>query len=90
MDVEFDPQKAVANFRKHRVGFEEAATCFFDQLALSMEDPFSQDENRWILIGMSVKARYLTVVYTIRNKQLRIISARKATKREVKNYAQRV
>ena len=88
MEIEFDPQKAASNYRKHHVDFEEATTCFFDPLALSTEDPFSLDENRWVLIGISIRARHLTVVYTLRNNRIRMISARKSTRREIEHHAQ--
>lgn len=90
MEIEYDPTKEKRNLRKHRIGFEEAASCFQDDQALAMEDPFSENELRWALIGLSRRFRLLTVVYTLRNGRIRIISARKATKSEMEDYAQRV
>ena len=87
MEIEFDPRKAASNHRKHGIRFTEAATCFCDPLALCMEDPASESEHRWALIGLSKKQRYLTVVYTVRSGSIRIISARNATKREIEDYA---
>ena len=87
MEIEFDPRKAAANLRKHRVSFEEAATCLLDAHALVMEDDRSEGESRWILVGMSARARLLTVIYTLREDNPRLISARKATTKEANSYA---
>ncbi|MDM8558617.1 BrnT family toxin [Candidatus Parabeggiatoa sp. HSG14] len=87
MEIEFDPNKAASNLIKHGISFEESSTALLDPLALVQEDPDAEGENRWVLIGMSHQARLLTVVYTLRNECIRLISARKATKKEVKNYA---
>ena len=87
MNIEFDEAKARANLKKHGVSFEEAATALFDERALSMEDPYAREESRFLLLGMSDLARLLMVVYTVRHNRIRLISARKATNREVNHYA---
>jgi len=87
MEIEFDPNKASSNLLKHGISFEESLTALLDPLALVREDPDAEGENRWVLIGMSNQARLLTVVYTLRNERIRLISARKATKKEANNYA---
>jgi len=87
MEIEFDPNKAASNLIKHGISFEESSTALLDPLALVREDPDAEAENRWVLIGMSNQARLLTVIYTLRNECIRLISARKATKNEAKNYA---
>ncbi|RKZ53877.1 MAG: BrnT family toxin [Candidatus Parabeggiatoa sp. nov. 3] len=87
MEIEFDPNKASSNLIKHGISFEESSTALLDPLALVREDPDAEGENRWVLIGMSNQARLLTVVYTLRNERIRLISARKATKKEAKIYA---
>jgi len=89
MDVEYDLAKAEANLKKHGVSFEEAASCLLDSMALAQEDRYSEGENRWVLVGVSDKARLLTVVYTLRNEGqcIRLISARMATRRETDCYA---
>jgi len=88
MDVEWDAGKAAANFKKHGIRFEEAATSLLDPLALAQEDDISEGEARWVLVGMSTNARLLTVVYTLRDEnQIRLISARKATRKEAAYYA---
>lgn len=85
--IEYDPAKAEANLRKHGVSFWEAATCLDDPEALAMEDD-AEGESRWVLIGKSAIGRLLVVVYTLRGDNPRLISARRATSREAKNYAQ--
>jgi uncharacterized DUF497 family protein len=84
---EWDPVKAADNLRKHGVPFAEAASVFLDPSALTFSDPdHSSDEDREITIGMSEKQRVLFVAHTTRNGRLRIISARKATRQERKQY----
>ena len=88
MSIESDPKKAASNLKKHGVSFEEAATCLLDPLALVRDDPDAKDEQRLMLLGMSQAGRLLTVCYTLReNETIRLISARKATRKEVANYA---
>jgi hypothetical protein len=84
---EWDPNKATKNLRKHGVSFEEATTAFTDPLSITIHDPLHSDqEDRFILIGMSNKNRLLVIVHTDRQDRIRIISARKATKKERKQY----
>jgi uncharacterized DUF497 family protein len=90
VDIEYDPAKAASNLKKHGVLFEEAATALLDSMALAIEDPDAEGERRRVLIGMSDRARLLTVVYALRHNSIRLISARSSTKRETKTYAQRV
>lgn len=88
MEIEFDPAKADANFKKHGVSFDEAASVLLDPMALGFEDPDAESEARWVLVGMSGHARLLTVVYTLRDENcIRLISVRKATRKEVNQYA---
>ena len=88
MEIEWDAGKAAANFKKHGIRFEEAATSLLDPLALAQEDDTSEGETRWVLVGMSTNARLLTVVYTLRDEnRIRLISARKATRKEAAYYA---
>jgi uncharacterized protein len=89
MDLEFewDEDKAAANLRKHGVSFEEAATVFADPVAAVFDDEaHSADEHREIIIGYSVAGALLIVCFTERPPAIRIISARKATKRERKAH----
>jgi uncharacterized DUF497 family protein len=89
MKFDWDPKKAEFNLKKHKVSFEEATTVFFDDLAKITFDPdHSDDEHRQILIGHSHNRRLLFVIHvSIEEKNtIRIISARKATKRERKDF----
>jgi uncharacterized protein len=86
---EWDLRKAAANRRKHGVTFEEAQAVFADENAvLFIDDDHSQDEDRCILLGLSTKLRILIVCHCQRKSAqiIRIISARKATKRERSHY----
>lgn len=88
MEIEWDAGKADANRTKHRVEFEEAATSLLDPRALVFEERSAEGEARWVLVGLSSKPRLLTVVYTLRSEErIRLISARKATRKEAKSYA---
>jgi uncharacterized DUF497 family protein len=89
MQFEWDDAKAEANAGKHGVTFEEALTCFYDPEQVAFYDPdHSEDEDRELLIGHSSQGRLLLVSYTLRGKTVRLISARKTTRREAKIYAQ--
>ncbi len=84
---EWDEKKAKENLRKHKVSFEEAETVFDDPLSITVVDPdHSTEEERWIDIGTSKKKQILVVVYTEREKNIRIISVGKATRAERKKY----
>jgi uncharacterized DUF497 family protein len=87
---EWDPGKAEKNRRKHRVSFHEAATVFGDPLAVTFGDPdHSESEQRFITIGMSGADRVLLVAHADRGDKIRIISARKATQNERRNYEEK-
>lgn len=86
---EWDPGKAEANLRKHGVSFEDARSVFGDEYALLMDDPdHSDDEDRFILLGLSQSLRLLVVVHCYReaDRVIRIISARKADAEERSSY----
>jgi uncharacterized DUF497 family protein len=89
VQIIWDENKATSNLKKHRgVSFEEAATCLLDTMALVLEDPDAEGEQRFILIGMSSEVRLLSVCYALPDANtIRIMSARKPTKREGTNYA---
>ena len=85
----WDPYKSLSNQKKHSVSFEEAETIFFDEHALQFHNPdHSQDEDRFLMLGLSFKLRILLVCHCFRqdNSVIRIISARKATKKEAERY----
>ena len=90
MRFERDPAKAESNIAKHGVTFDEAATVFDDPYARVIDDPDrSLEEERFIILGMSMRARELVVSHCLRGsggEAIRIISARKATKRESAQY----
>jgi uncharacterized DUF497 family protein len=89
----WDAQKAISNYEKHGVSFEETATIFSDPEALDWEDTdHSQTEKRFKRLGMSIGKRILLVVYTVRRTKngketIRIISARQASRKERKAYS---
>ena len=86
-NFEWHEEKAKANLKKHRVGFDEATTVFSDPLSITIIDPeHSVDEQRYIDIGSSDKSRVLVVVYTEQGVNIRIISCRKATSSERRLY----
>ena len=86
---EWDPSKAAANLRKHRVSFEDAQSVFSDERAQLIDDPdHSEDEERFVLLGLSSTLRLLVVAHCYRSagNVIRIISARKATADEEHDY----
>lgn len=86
---EWDERKAAANIKKHGVSFEEAKSVFYDDRAKLIDDPdHSEEEDRFILLGLSSALRVLVVCHCCRNAEgvIRIISARKATTGETKSY----
>lgn len=89
---EWDPQKAARNRAKHGITFEEAVTVFSDEAGLLLEDPdHSLGEERFILLGLSVRLRVLVVVHSYRANDavIRLISARKASRLEQQIYIAR-
>ena len=87
MIYEWDPVKAAANVKKHRVRFEEGASVFLDPWAMTFPDPdHSDDEDREVTIGCSARRSVLFVAHTARAGRIRIISARRATRREQRQY----
>lgn len=91
-NYEWDPIKAHLNLKKHGVSFEQASTVFLDPLALSiLDEVHSENEERWILLGITEDSRLLIVIHTIieitaNNALIRIISARKVAPSERKQY----
>ena len=89
MHFTWDDNKSKSNIVKHKISFEEAKTVFDDDNARLISDPeHSKDEDRFILLGMSYKLKILTVVHCYKDddSNIRIISARKSTKKETKQY----
>ncbi len=92
MKFEWDPSKAASNIRKHGVSFEEAITVFKDPLAFIFDDTaHSEHEHREIIIGLSALRRMILVCFVERHEDtVRIISARPATRQEIKDYEENV
>jgi uncharacterized protein len=91
LEFEWDETKNRANQQKHGVSFEEAKTVFYDEHAREFHDPdHSGDEDRFIMLGMSFKARVLVVCHCYRAKDsvIRIISARRAVRKEQRAYGE--
>ncbi|MFS4460803.1 BrnT family toxin [Bdellovibrio sp. HCB2-146] len=87
MKFEWDEHKADINFKKHNVHFFEATSLWNDENSLEILDPDSpDDEDRWVRMGMSGAGNILVVVYAERILRIRIISARKASKKEEQYY----
>jgi uncharacterized DUF497 family protein len=86
---EWDAEKAAENLAKHGVSFDEASTVFGDPLAGTILDPQRSSEERFITIGCSTGQRLIVVAHTDRDDRVRIVSARRATRRERRGYESR-
>ena len=87
LNFEWDPHKAAKNLAKHGVSFQEAESVFGDALGRIATDPrHSIDEERYVLLGVSHRHRLLAVMFTDRGEVIRLISARRATPRERRDY----
>jgi len=86
-DLEFDPTKARANLRRHGVSFSHAEQALRDPNGVTIEDPDSEGEQRFVTLGMDALGRILVVIHTPRGNRIRIISARKASRGEMENYS---
>lgn len=89
LDFEWDPNKDASNREKHGISFVEASSAFFDPLSSTIPDTRnSEDEERYLLIGLTSSGRLVVVTHTDRGEALRLISARLATRRERRSYEQ--
>jgi uncharacterized protein len=86
MEIEWDPNKATSNLKKHGIRFSDAEMVLSDPNALSLEDEEAEGEQRFIAIGLDHLWRLLVVVYTYRGNNIRLISARPATGPERRKY----
>jgi uncharacterized protein len=86
MPLEHDPVKAATNLKRHGVSFADAEGALFDPLALTIEDIGAVSEPRFVTIGLGSTGELLVVVYTFRDDEPRLISARRATRTERKTY----
>jgi uncharacterized DUF497 family protein len=87
MAYQWNQDKAAANLRKHGIDFADAVSVFLDDLAITIPDE-RFDEERFVTIGIDAFGRVLVVVYTLRDDEIRLISARIATRREQQQYEQ--
>jgi uncharacterized DUF497 family protein len=85
VSFEWDRRKAAANLRKHGIDFADAVAVFEDESALTVEDD-ATNEQRFVTVGTDALFRVLVVVFTWREERIRVISARKATARERRQY----
>ena len=86
MEVDFDPDKARSNLKKHKVSFAHAEQVLRGPMALTIEDLDSEGEVRFVTLGMDALGRVLVVVHTPRGDRVRLISARKASAGEAEQY----
>lgn len=86
VDIEFDPAKAQSNLRKHKVSFAHAEQALRDPMALTMEDPDAEGEQRLVTLGMDALGCILVVIHAPRGSRTRLISARKASPGETEQY----
>jgi len=86
MGFELDPTKAAENLKKHKVSLPDAQGVFLDPFASHVEDPDSAGERRFLAVGMGSAGQVLVVCYTHRGEHIRAISARRASRKERKQY----
>ncbi len=86
MRVSWDPAKAETNFRKHKIRFSDAEAALFDPMALTIQDESVQSEQRFVSVGSDTMGRVVVIVYTYRGDDIRLISARRGTRKERKAY----
>lgn len=86
MEFQFDPAKAAGNLRKHGVSFADAEGVFMDPLALHRLDPDAEGEERYVALGAGSAGHLLVVIYTLRGEEIRLISARRASRAEIRAY----
>ncbi len=86
MEVEWNPAKAASNLQKHGIHFSDAEAVLFDPNAISFEDESAEREQRFVAVGLDHLGCVLVVIYTYRDNNIRLISARPATRRERHSY----
>jgi hypothetical protein len=89
MEYQWDPEKAASNLEKHGVDFADAVGVFEDEWALTVKDEVVEGEQRFATLGTDFLERVLVVVYTHRGGEIRLISARRATRKERRTYEQK-
>jgi uncharacterized protein len=86
MRFQYDPEKAAANLRKHGISFADAEGVLQDPLAVTVEDPDAEGERRFVAVGLGSAGELLVIVYSERGGEYRLISARRPTRKERKQY----
>lgn len=86
MRFQYDPAKAAENLKSHKVSFADAEGVLEDPLAITVEDPDAEGEKRFVTVGLGSAGELLVVVWTERDEDCRLISARRATRKERKQY----
>ena len=86
MQITWDPKKAEINVRKHKVRFSDAETVFYDPMALTIKEQTRSGEQRFVTVGADAIGRIIVIIYTYREDSIRLISARKATPSERRQY----
>ena len=89
MDYQWDPEKAASNVGKHGVDFADAVGVFEDEWALTIKEEYVEGEQRFATVGTDFLERVLVVVYTHRGAEIRLISARRAIRKERRTYEQK-
>lgn len=90
MGYQWDLAKAISNRQKHGVDFADAIGAFEDPYAITIDDPEAEGEQRFVTLGLDFSGRLVVVVYVYRGDAIRLISARLATKKEIRNYEKRI
>lgn len=90
MNYQWHPAKATANVKKRGVEFTDAVGVFEDPGAITIEDSGSEEEQRFLSLGLDFLGRLIVVAYTYRGDNIRVISARKATRKEISVYEKRI
>ena len=86
MRFQYDPAKAAENLKNHKVSFADAEGVLEDPLAITVEDPDAEGEKRFVTVGLGSAGELLVVDWTERDEDCRLISARRATRKERKQY----
>ena len=86
MNITWDPNKAETNFKKHGIRFSDAEIVLYDDFAMTIEEQIVVNELRYVTVGTDAVGRILAVVYSYRSDTIRLISARKATRKERTHY----
>ncbi len=89
MQIIWDPDKAEINFKKHRVRFSDAELVLYDPFAMTLEEQVREGEQRFVTVGTDAVGRIVVVVYSYRADAIRLISAKKATPSQRKQYEKR-